>query len=279
MARKRSATPVRSSFVFIVSGGEGTSGEQLVRTAMVQFHEADVEVIVIPRVRRKRQVNEAVERAAAAGGTIVHTLVDAYLRHTLIRQARARNVVAIDLMGRLLTRLSSVLKSRPIGKPGLYRQLHEENFERVEAMEFNVNHDDGRNTRELYLADIVLIGVSRVGKTPISMYLALLGWKVANVPLVPGLSPPEELFAIDRRRVVGLTISAEQLMIHRRLRTRRLQVKEQIPYTRATELRAEREMARQFCLGHGFALIDVTNKPVEESADEIIAAFTRQWEE
>ena len=278
MARKRKERPVAPPPLFVVSGGAGASGAQLIRTALAQFQDPGVELIILPHVRRAEQVQEAVERAASSGGTIVHTLVDADLRRVLIDQARAHHTVAIDLMGRVLTRLSSILEQRPVEQPGLYRQLHEEYFERVEAMEFTVAHDDGRNPHELDQADIVLVGVSRVGKTPLSMYLALLGWKVANIPLVPGLPPPEKLFTVDRRRVVGLTISGAQLAIHRQLRTRRLQVREQTAYTDVDELRAEQIMARQLCHRHRFTLIDVTDKPIEESADEVITVVTRQLE-
>ena len=278
MAGERKQRREGSSPIFIVSGGEGSSGEQLVHTALAQFQEAEVPTILLPRVRRKKQIKEVVERAARSGGTIVHTLVDAGMRRALIQQARASNVVAIDLMGRLLSRLSSVLKQPPVGRPGLYRQLHEEYFDRVEAVDFTVTHDDGRRPHELHLAEIVLVGVSRVGKTPLSMYLALLGWKVANVPLVPEVPPPEQLFKIDPRRVIGLIIAPAQLMVHRRLRIRRLKVQEQTAYTSTTELHQEEEEARRLCSRHGFALVEVTDKPIEESADEVITLVTHRLE-
>lgn len=140
-------------------------------------------------------------------------------------------------------------------------------------------HDDSRNLHELHLAEIVLVGVSRVGKTPLSMYLALLGWKVANVPVVPQVPPPDPLFKIDHRRVVGLTIAPDQLMIHRRIRLQRLKVHEQTPYTRAIDLHQEGEMVRRLCRRHRFALVEVTDKPIEESAEEVISLVTRRLEE
>lgn len=264
--------------LFLVSGGAGTSGEQLVRTALAQFPQANVELVILPQVRNLKKVQEAVERAADAGGTLVHTLVDAKLRRALIRQARDRHVTAIDLMGRLLSRLATLLGQQPAGQPGLYRQLHEEYFERVEALEFAVAHDDGRQVHELPLAEIVLIGASRVGKTPLSIYLALLGWKVANLPLLAEVPPPPELFAVDPRRVVGLTISLDQLVIHRCLRSRRLQMDDQTSYTDVAQLRAEIEMTRQLCRRHGFVSIEVTDRPIEESADQVIELVSRRLE-
>ena len=277
-AKKKKKKPPSPPSIFIVSGGEGTSGEQIIRTALAQFEEAEVKVVILPHMRREEQIQKAVDRAAASGGTIIHTLVDAGMRRALTRRARASNVIAIDLMGRVLTRLSSALKQRPAGRPGLFRQLHEEYFERVQAIEFTVAHDDGRNVHELDLAEIVLIGVSRVGKTPLSMYLAMLGWQVANIPLIPDLPPPEQLAAVDPRRVIGLTISPDQLIIHRQVRSRRMQVREETDYTRADSLHAEQQMVRTFCRKRNFPTLDVTDKPIEESADEVITLITRRLE-
>ncbi|MEW6749786.1 MAG: pyruvate, water dikinase regulatory protein [Candidatus Latescibacterota bacterium] len=257
--------------VFVVSGGEGASGAQVVRTALAQFQAAAVPVVIISRVRTPAQVDQAVERAAASRGTLVHTLVDAELRRYLAARARQRHVVAIDLMGRLLNRLSGLLGQEPAGRPGLYRQLHEEYLERVDALEFAVAHDDGRRSEELGRADAVLVGVSRVGKTPLCMYLALQGWKAANVPLVAGVPPPAELDQADPRRVVGLMISADQLAYHRRLRGPHLPAPEGSAYTDPEQLREELAMARRLYQEKGYPVVWTTNKPVEESAEEVIA--------
>lgn len=268
------AAPARR-LIFVVSGGEGTSGEQLVLTALAQFEGADVEVEVVPRVRRRSQVDRVVRRASECGGTIVHTLVDAELRRALVARARACSVVAIDPMGRILSRLSAVLGRRPVGRPGLYRQLHEEYFERVQAMDFTVAHDDGRHPEELPEADVVIIGVSRVGKTPLSMYLALLGQRAANLPIVPGVDPPASLDAVDARRVVGLTISPTQLARHRRDRAQRLRM-EDTDYVDARTMRDEQQAVRRLCRRRGFALLDVTDRPIEDTADEVLALVGRR---
>ncbi len=153
--------------VYVVSGGQGVSGEQLARTALAQFHEAEVPVVVVPHVRDVAQIESVVSQAAAANGTIVHTLVEARLRQAMINAARDHNVVAIDLIGHLLGRLTSLLGREPAGTPGLYRQLREAYFQRIEAIEFAVAHDDGRNPGDLPHADIVLVhayGVAFEGK-------------------------------------------------------------------------------------------------------------------
>ena len=260
--------------IFIVSGGTGFSGEQLLRTALAQFPETDATVEVIAGIRRPEQLENAVARTGAANGLIVHTLVDAELRLTLDRLARNRGVLAVDVIGPLLAQLQIVLGRDPIGRPGLYREQNREAFERTEAIEFTLAHDDGRHIENLRQADIVLVGVSRVGKTPISLYLASLGWKVANVPLIGG-EPPPELFQLHRRRVVGLTIEPEQLLAHRRWRERRLKVSLSGSYSNPAKLREELEAARRVFLQGGFAVVDITNKPVEVSAKEILESVGR----
>jgi regulator of PEP synthase PpsR (kinase-PPPase family) len=262
--------------IFIVSGGVGASGQQLVQTALAQFPETDVPVIIVPYVREVAQIKAAVEQAADTAGTIVHTLVDVDMRQSLIRLAREQNVVTIDAMGRLLSRLAQVLGQEPSGQPGLYRQLRQAYFDQVEAIEFTVGHDDGRNPHEWPLAEIVLVGVSRVGKTPLSMYLSVRGWKVANVPLLTDVPPPPELFQLDRRRVVGLTIDPGQLVAHRQQRQRRLGTPGNSVYTDPFKLYEEVEATRRLYRQNGFATVDVTDKPIEESADEVIALVTRR---
>jgi regulator of PEP synthase PpsR (kinase-PPPase family) len=265
---------VSMTAVFIVSGGTGFSGEQLLRTALAQFPTSEVRITVIAGIRRPEQLENAVAQAAAAGGLIVHTLVDAELRLTLDRLARNRGVLAVDLMGPLLAQLQVVLGREPVGKPGLYREQNRAAFERTEAIEYTLTHDDGCHPEDWRRADIVLVGVSRVGKTPISLYLASLGWKVANVPLVGG-EPPPELFQLHRRRVVGLTIEPDQLLAHRRWRERRLKVSLSGSYSNPLKLREELAAARRVFLQGGFAVVDITNKPVEVSAKEILEAVGR----
>jgi regulator of PEP synthase PpsR (kinase-PPPase family) len=194
----------------------------------------------------------------------------------MIRQARDRNVVAIDAMGQLISRLTNVLGQEPQGQPGLYRQLRQDYFDRVAAIEYTVAHDDGRRPDEWYLAEIMLVGVSRAGKTPLSMYLSTLGWKVANYPLVKEVEPPAVLFELDRRRVVGLIIDPGQLVTHRRQRQRRLGVSNKSSYTNPVDLFEEAEEARKLFRRHGFAIVNVSDKPIEESADEVIALVNRR---
>ena len=141
-----------------------------------------------------------------------------------------------------------------------------------------MTHDDGKNPAGWLQADIVLTGVSRVGKTPLSMYLAVLGWKVANVPLVMQLPPPPELFQLDRHRVIGLTIDPGKLVSHRQQRQQRLGVPGPSNYSNPVKLFEEVEAADQIFRRGRFAVLDVTDKPIETSADDVIKLITRRTE-
>ena len=262
--------------IYIISGGVGASGEQIARTALAQFQDVDVPVIVTPLVHGIEDLQTVLEEAAEVGGMIIHTLVDADLRNELTAAARARGVIEIDVLGPVLEDLSKLLGRQPVGTPGLYRKLRKDYFRRVEAIEFAVGHDDGRKTGELDAADIVLIGVSRAGKTPLSMYLAMRGYKTANVPLVNGIEPPTELYEIDRRRVVGLTLETERLVAYRRQRQPHLGASASTIYSDPREILSDLEFARRVFRRGRFGVVDVTSKPIEESANEVVALIARR---
>jgi len=264
--------------IYIISGGVGASGEQVARTALAQFQDVDVPVVVAPLVRNIEDLRAVLDEAAATGGMIIHTLVDADLRNELTAEARSHGVVEIDVLGPVLEDLSKLLGQRPVGKPGLYRKLREDYFRRIEAIEFAVGHDDGRKTEELRSADIVLIGVSRAGKTPLSMYLAMRGYKTANVPLVNGIEPPAELYEIDRRRVIGLTLETERLVAYRRQRQPHLGASASTVYSDPREILSDLEFARRVFRRGRFGVVDVTSRPIEESANEVVALVSRRAE-
>lgn len=268
----------RARPVFIVSGGAGALGKHLVRVLLAQFPLDKSDVILMPQVRTHDQLADAIGQAAARNGFIIHTMVDPHLREALRRMAAERGIPEVDTVGEALERLAAAYGHRPLGQPGLSHGEEEAYMERIKAIEYTVDHDDGRSPSELRDAQVVLTGVSRVGKTPLSIYLSVLGWKVANVPLVPGIEPPQELFEIDARRVVGLTIDVATLADHRRWRQRKLAGAPGPAYAQLEQMEDELAMAKRVFRRGGFAVVDVSNKPVEESADEIIGLVTRSLE-
>ncbi len=262
--------------VYIVSGGMGASGEQLVRTALAQFPDVEAPIEVVPLIRTGDDIDEILDRAAADGGIVVHTLVDADLRSQLMSGAADRRVTEIDVMGPVLDRMSGRFHRQPLGAPGLYRRLREDYFRRVEAIDFAVGHDDGLRAGDLGEADIVLVGPSRVGKTPLSMYLAMRGYKTANVPLVKGIEPPEEIFEVDRSRVIGLSIDQDRLLAHRRHRQPHLGAAASRSYSDPREIYRDLEYAREIFRRGRFLTLDVSDKPIEESANEVVSLVSHR---
>jgi [pyruvate, water dikinase]-phosphate phosphotransferase / [pyruvate, water dikinase] kinase len=260
--------------IYIISGGAGTSGEQLVHTVLAQFPDNQVEVFKITNARFESQIADVISRATVEQAAIVHTLVDAELRAYLVALAEERGVATFDLMGPLIEHLEKALDKPALSQPGLYRKLNKAYFDRVAAIEYTLAHDDGQRPETWSQAEIVLLGVSRSGKTPISLYLSVLGWKVANLPLVISVQPPGELFRLDRKKVLGLKIDAGQLMLFRRQRQRRLGVAAPSPYTDPENILQELEFASKFYQRNGFTTVEVTDKPIESAADEIIRIIT-----
>lgn len=261
--------------VFIVSGGAGSSGEHLVNTVLAQFPDNGVPVVIVGNVRTPGQVESAISQAEKRGGIIVHTMVDAGLRALLKDLARERGVAEIDLMGRLIDRISAELGREPAGRPGLYRELRRDYFDRISAMDYTISHDDGQRPGEWNRADVLIIGVSRTGKTPLSVYLSVLGWRAANCPIVPGVPMPGELSAVDRSRVVGLTINPDRLLAIRRRRMAAIGAHPETGYTDPARVEEEVREARKLFRSGGFWALDMTDRTIEAGADEIIRRVAR----
>ncbi|PDW03638.1 pyruvate, water dikinase regulatory protein [Candidatus Viridilinea mediisalina] len=264
--------------IFIVSGGAGALGKHVARIALSQFPDLTPPVIVIPQVSTQDQLPAIIAQVLERQGIIIHTMVDPLMREALVRACAEKQIVAIDTIGDPLACLAQLYQRVPVGQPGLYQRSHEVYLDRIKAIEYTVDHDDGRNPHELHEAEVVLTGVSRVGKTPLSIYLGVLGWKVANVPLVKELAPPRQLFEIDRRRVIGLTIDSDVLGHHRRWRNHAFAGTAGHAYTDPEYLYEEIQHARRVFRQGNFAVINVTNKPIEETADQVIALINRWFE-
>jgi [pyruvate, water dikinase]-phosphate phosphotransferase / [pyruvate, water dikinase] kinase len=194
--------------IFVVSDGTGRTAEQALHAALTQFPDTTVKIILKQEIRTERQIEEIMPEIREAKGIIVHTLVSEELREFMVKESRIHNLDAIDIMGPLLSRLSHHLANSPSGKPGLFFRLNEDYFKRIDSMEFAFTHDDGQRYNEYERAEIVLVGVSRTFKTPLSIFLAFKGWLVANYPVVLGVEPPEILGNLPCGRVFGLITQA-----------------------------------------------------------------------
>jgi regulator of PEP synthase PpsR (kinase-PPPase family) len=275
---RKNLTQMQGPPVFVISCGEGINGEQLLKSALVQFPDYRCQITKIAHVKRKEQVEKAVNEAVESGAVIVHTLVSDEIRAYLESFASKKQVPSVDAMGPLLDILSEKLNSQPICEPGRFRRFNQVDMNRVNAIEFAVSHDDGVNPQDLDQAEIILVGVSRSGKTPLSMYLAFQGWKVANVPVVVDLPMIEELLGADKRRVIALFIDAEQLMSHRRIRRGRMGIENTgIDYSSASGVFKEVEAVRKLYRQNRFTMINVSNKPIESSAEEVLSIIKRRF--
>jgi len=223
-----------------------------------------------PPAQTDAHVQRVFVGAQADGGIVVHALVDSHLRLTASTLSRVMNVPSIDLIGPMMVRLTDLLGVLPKSRPALYRQIDELYFRRIEAIEFAVEHDDGVRPQELDRAEIVLVGVSRTSKTPLSMYLASHGWLVANVPLVDQVEPPEKLFELDRRKVFGLSIRPDRLAILRQVRVSKLGISEAPGYAGFTNIQNELAHAREIFARGGWQVLDVSSRSIEESANDIL---------
>jgi regulator of PEP synthase PpsR (kinase-PPPase family) len=256
-------------WIFVLSDGSGQTGKRVLEVALLQFDRVAM-VVRIPHVATVQEVEEVVGEAARRRGMIVYTLVAVDLRQALHMAATELGVIAVDLLGGLLSKLQDFFLRTPWGRPGLLHQSDEGYVERVDAMEFTVQHDDGQVVEDLSNADVVLVGASRTSKTPVSFSLAYRGWKVANVPLVLGVEPPETLCRLDLGTVVGLTIDPERLAVIRRARLKHLGVEEGSAYADLTHIREELGYCLNLCRAYRWPVIDVTGKAIEEMAAEVI---------
>jgi regulator of PEP synthase PpsR (kinase-PPPase family) len=263
--------------IFIVSGGKGLSATNVVRAVLIQFPQHKCPIKVIPDVSSKELVREAVEKAAARKGVVVHTMVDPVMRKELIKTCKELAVRHFDIVGGLSDYLSQSLGTQPISKPGLYRQRNIEYFRRIESIEFTMKHDDGLNVHRICNADIILLGVSRTGKTPLSIYLGMFGWKVANVPIIAGQEPPKEVFEADSRRVFGLTTTTNYLIIQRTNRVRELGLSPDNDYINPRKVRMELEYANNIFEREGFHVLKVTHRPIETNANEIVSILDERF--
>jgi len=260
----------------VVSDGTGETAAAVVRAALLQFG-SPWRLRTFGEVRQESQARRVVDLAAGARSLVVFTLVNQGVARALRDRAVELGVEAVDLLGPLLARIAERLRVEPRHEPGLLHGLSDEHYQRVEAVEFAVRHDDGTNPHTLFQADLVLTGVSRTSKTPLSMYLAQRGYKTGNVPLVPGLDPPRALLELDPRKVFGLLADPEALLEVRRARVRGLGAAPHRAYADPEAVVQELDRARRLFRERGWRTVNVSGKAVEENAARILELHEGTW--
>jgi len=271
-------TPV----INIISDSLGDSATTIAEAAASQFTEGNCVIERLPKVSAFTQVEAFINRLLEASGgkaiVVFYTFADPALRSQMDEYVQGKNIAAVDILGPAIEAIAQVTGMRPKGKAGLIHRTDSGYFERVEAMEFAVDHDDGRNPEQLELADIVLIGASRTSKTPLSVFLATQGYRVANVPLAPEIAPPHQLFELEPARIFGLT-SEPQLLSE--IRHRRLGTAAEVAgrYADPDYVQEDLEQARAVMRRIGCIVVHTDNRAIEETAQDILhyyhAAFPK----
>jgi regulator of PEP synthase PpsR (kinase-PPPase family) len=256
--------------IFVVSDSTGETAEKILLAVLSQFTNIKPTVLRRNYIRTEGQVGEIVKEARASDGMVLFTFVSEILRSTMREEALKTGLLAIDLLGPLLTTMSYFLGIAPQSMPGLLHRVDTDYFSRIEAVQFTVKHDDGQETATLDQADIVLVGPSRTAKTPLSIYLAQFGYKVANIPIVLNMPLPKEIHKIIQSRVVGLLIDASRLVEIREARMEKM--KRKIPgYAEIQKITQELAYCREmYWQNPRWGVIDVTGRAVEEVSTDVI---------
>jgi regulator of PEP synthase PpsR (kinase-PPPase family) len=258
----------------VLSDSTGETAEKVVRAAMLQFPHSGAHIRVHTRVRTKEAARPVLERAAREGALVVFTVVSPELREFIHASSYELKVEALDLIGSLIGKLGTFLDRQPINTPSAMLPLSDEYFRRIEAVEFTVKSDDGKDPRNFKKADLILVGVSRTSKTPLSTLLAQRGLKVANLPLVLGVPPPPELDEAPQDRIVGLTIGLDPLVEIRKARLKQLGMSVDANYGLREQVKEELEYASRVFKGHAqWPVIDVTGRAIEETAVIILESL------
>ena len=265
----------RPKRIFIVSDSTGKTAERVLNAALVQFRPDVAITEQISNLRTVKQINQIIEEAVRSSGMIIYTLVSLELRREMFLKSEKNNVIAVDLLGTILNKLSAYLQSEPKEEPGLLHSVDDFYYKKIDALGFAVQHDDGQNLHDLHKADIILTGVSRTGKTPISITLARDGWLVANVPIFMELPLPAEFFKVDQHKIVGLTMDTKILSIIRQERAQSLTRGMPINYSDMDYIKRDVEYALKTFYDKKWPIINVTNRAIEETAHKVFSLTIR----
>lgn len=260
--------------IYLVGEGTGETINRIARASIAQFNRENIEVKSFFLVTDENYISRIIKHAAEDDALVAFSIVQPNLRDFLIKQSDKRGIKAIDVIGSFIVQLSIFLKEKPLEIPGRQYILDEEYFRRIEAINFSVKHDDGKLPQGLKLADIILIGLSRTGKTPLSTYMANQGWKVANMPVHQDMETPPELNAVEQRKIFGLIISVESLVKLREARLKQLGLEPEARYADPVKVFEEIEWCQHFFKQNPrWRIVDVSNRAIEEVAASIVNAY------
>ena len=257
--------------IYVISDSVGETAQQVTKAALSQFQlEDDYEIRRFPYVVEVNFLEEILKSAKEENAIVIYTLVEQELLEFTEQYCEKENLSCVDLMTPILKQITNKIGVTPKREPGIIRKLDESYFKRVEAIEFAVKYDDGKDQRGILQADVVLLGISRTSKTPLSMYLANKNIKVANVPLVPEIPIPKEVFEINQKKIIGLTNTPEKLNQIRQERLKSLGLSSNANYAKFDRILQELDYSDKVMKKVGCPVIDVSNKAIEETAGIIM---------
>jgi regulator of PEP synthase PpsR (kinase-PPPase family) len=260
--------------ILVVSDSTGATAEHVLQAALAQFDATNVVVERRAETRTLDQIRSVVIEAHQSGSMLVHTLASTELRREIYLRANERGVHSVDLLGNLLSDLSVYLGAPAGGIPGGLHRFDENYYRRTDALTFVVKHDDGLRIEEVGRADIVLVGISRTSKTPLSIYLAVRGYFVANVPIVCNVEPPPELFRIPQKKIVALRMDAIRLNNIRQQRLKHFRQDARQAYIDAKLVQQEVQWADGVFSHASWPVVDISLKSLEEVAVEVVSLAT-----
>ena len=257
--------------IYVISDSVGETAQQVTKAAISQFKlKDDYEIRRFPYVVEVNFLEEILRSAKQENAIVIYTLVENELLTFTENYCIKEGLSYVDLMTPILNQITNKIGVKPKREPGIIRKLDESYFKRVEAIEFAVKYDDGKDPRGILQADIILLGISRTSKTPLSMYLANKNIKVANVPLVPEIPIPKEVFEINQKKIIGLTNTPEKLNQIRQERLKALGLSSNASYAKLDRILQELDYSDRIMRKVGCPVIDVSSKAIEETAGIIM---------
>ncbi|MGP6139717.1 MULTISPECIES: pyruvate, water dikinase regulatory protein [unclassified Jeotgalibaca] len=255
---------------FIISDSVGETARKVLQAVLSQFPTVNAVLHPYPFIRNAEDLQEILLEAKAKEGIIIHTLVVDDLSNQTAEFCDKENLRCHDILRSLVDDISIQTKEKPTKRAGALHRLDDEYFNRISAIEFAVKYDDGKDAKGLLEADLVLLGISRTSKTPLSMFLANKNVKVANLPILPEASIPEELWEVNPKKIVGLTNNIETLTNFRRERMLAYGLPAETVYTNSARIQEEIDFAMDLYQKLGCSVINVAHRSIEETAEIIL---------
>ena len=261
--------------IYLISDSTGETLDRIFLALKAQFESFDYQINQFSFTRTETQIKKIIEKAATNKNSIIlYTIVNSKLAKFLAEESNKKKIPCFGVLGDLILNFSKLLNQKATHEPSGQHVLNKEYYDRIEAIQFTMNHDDGNSIEDIEKSDIVLLGVSRTSKTPTSIYLANRGYKTSNIPLVNEKSVPEKMKKKEFEScIVGLTTEADRLFEIRKNRLASLKENENTKYISIEEIKKELESSKRIFRQNNWPTIDVTRKSVEETAASIIKIY------